>query len=226
MKAGNRGAISRRGWLVAALLGVLFWGDGGKAAAQNPEPEEVAPIERLQKLISGLTTLEGDFTQESFSEGRGRLKVSQGHLTAARPGRFRWDYQQPYEQIIVSDGKLIWYYEPDLKQVTQVGATGLDRSPASVLVDGKPIKETFDWEEVPGEQGKAPSIRLTPKKESNFRKIQITLHPKRDQLLSMEVEDTLGNRSVIYFENLVVNRKLDPGLFTFKIPPGVDLIEQ
>lgn len=183
-----------------------------------------AMLVRMQKLVDSIKTMEADFVQTAQGQGQDGQE-SRGHFSAMRPGRFRWDYRIPAEQLIVSDGQVVWYYEPDLKQATRANADRIRETPAGFFSSGGPIEETFTWETVADSRWPGPTLRLRPKKEGSVREIQVAMDPQRDRILGLEVVDNLGTRSHIVFDNMIQNKPIPMERFNFDPPAGVDVVE-
>lgn len=183
-----------------------------------------ALLNRVQKLVDNTKTMEADFVQQVMGSGSDNQE-SRGHFSAAHPGRFRWDYQAPSEQLIVSDGNVVWYYEPDLKQATRSNVDHIRDTPAGFFTAGGPIDDSFAWEVATGTTWPGPALRLTPKRETSIREITVALHIAKDKILGLEVVDNLGTHSLIVFDNLVVNHPIPNERFNFSPPAGVDVVE-
>ncbi|MBF0370447.1 MAG: outer membrane lipoprotein chaperone LolA [Magnetococcales bacterium] len=198
------------------------------AWAENAPPTPTAlpaPLEKLQTFIDRLVSVQGGFQQRVVFADGAPGKISKGHFIAQKPGRFRWDYQKPFEQLILSDGETVWYYEPDLLQVTRGRADRLQETPAAFLVSDISLVETFNWKIARDRTWGLPAVRLWPRQEeAPFREISITLDEAGLLLLNLEVEDALGHRSFFTFEDLLYNSPVDESRFAFQVPPGVDIV--
>jgi outer membrane lipoprotein carrier protein len=147
-----------------------------------------------------------------------------GQFYLSRPGKFRWNYQKPFAQEIVSNSEKVWFYDVDLEQVTSKPLDdSLGATPALLLTGQVNIDEKFNLEE----QGKDDDlnwIRLSPKnEESGFKYILIGLN--HGQLGGMELSDNFGQMTRIYFSNIKLNPVLNDTLFDFKPPKNVDVFE-
>src|SRR5438876_2619730 len=79
-------------------------------------PVPATPADDVEKILSGVQSWSADFTQ-TIDDGHGNVvRSAAGKLYLQKPGRFRWDYVQPSEQLILADGKQIWFYDKDLQQ--------------------------------------------------------------------------------------------------------------
>ncbi len=149
--------------------------------------------------------------------------MAAGTLAIEKPGRFRWDYQSPSPQLLVSDGRTIWLYDEELEQVTvrRAGDT-LTATPASLLSGRDKASERFEAVAGVPRDG-LEWVILTPRLEdTDFREVRLGF--RGDALVRMELEDRLGQTTRIAFSDLQQNVALPPGLFTFEPPPGVDVV--
>lgn len=179
----------------------------------------------LDVFLKDLRSLNGEFEQKQFSEQGKLLESSSGVMYIQRPNRFRWDYQKPFTQLIVGDSKQVWVYDQDLEQVTIKSIDkALGNTPAFLLSDSNKIDDEFSiYSATYGDDGTA-NIELIPKnEEAQFAKIYLVL--KEQTLLKLELKDNLGQTTVISFTSFQRNQSLDPALFTFTPPKGVDVVK-
>lgn len=182
-----------------------------------------APALRLGELLEGMRQLEARFRQRLIDESGEVLQESSGRVLLMHPGRFRWETDAPFEQLVVSDGSTVWQYDPDLSQVV---VRPLDRRAdqvPSLLLSGEidAVSRVF---EISGEAAADPGIesfRLLPREtDSLFSALSISF---RDGVLDrLVITDTLGQRTEVSFSD--IRRDVPPGneLFHFEVPPGVD----
>ncbi|MBF0125120.1 MAG: outer membrane lipoprotein chaperone LolA [Magnetococcales bacterium] len=218
-------------WLLYGLFTGGLWGTQIDAAEQRADKPTDAKsrqvMERLQRFTDQLQTIEGDFVQQVDEDGSTTKRENSGHFVASKPGRFRWDYQQPFQQLVLSDGREIWYYEPDLRQATRSTARLLHETPAAFLVSGVRIADTFIWEVQPSGRWLAPTVHLKPKRDDkSVHEIAITLDPQQDRLLGLMVADTMGHRSWFTFSHVRLNQPVDAQRFQFTPPAGVDIVHE
>jgi len=196
----------------------LFWCTCPAVVAGEP------PLAQLKAFLAKASSLQSDFTQVQLDEKGNPGKRSNGSFFLQRPGKFRWNYEKPFHQEIVSSQGKVWFYDKDLEQVT---ARKLDQaigSTPSLLLTGEiPIEKNFTIENQSTDEGVA-LLRLIPKsEESGFKFVQIGL--EAGNLIGMELHDNFGQLTRIYFKNLKTGVRLDPSLFAFKPPQGVDVLE-
>lgn len=199
---------------VVALHGLAFAAPAVAAGA----------IEQLQAFAASTRSASGEFTQQLQRKSRQAAAPSRGEFAFARPGRFRWDIQAPYRQLIVTDGRKLYFYDQDLKQVTVRQAGDVIRAtPAAVLFGGTDIAQAFRLEDK-GERDGLQWVEAAPRlADSGFERIRVGM---RDGLpAEMEVIDAFGQTSRFTFTRIARNEPVKDELFEFTPPPGVDVIE-
>ena len=179
----------------------------------------------LDRRWQALRALEASFTQVQRDVDGMLLGESAGEFALQRPGRFRWDYTEPYAQTVVSDGETLWTYEPDLAQATRRPAqAALVGTPAALLADGAALAQGFTitpLQENPG-QG-LEGWRLTPRDaEGEFSRIDIWM--RGDVPVRMDFADSLGGPTEIQLQCVRRNPRLPEARFRFKVPQGVDVV--
>lgn len=183
-----------------------------------------AATDKLKVFISATHSAQAEFTQTVFDKNGKTLQSASGTMQFERPGKFRWSYLKPYEQLIVGDGKKFWLYDADLNQVTVKKLdAALGSSPAALLSGNNEIERGFALKDIAEREG-LEWLQATPKSpETNFEKILIAFNAKSD-LVVMELYDTFGHRTVLRFSELKNNPSLSPQLFKFTPPKGADVL--
>lgn len=194
------------------------------AALALPAALSIAsPTSEVEKYLSGLATWSADFKQ-TIDDGHGNVvRSAGGKLFLQKPGKFRWDYTEPSEQLILADGKQIWFYDKDLQQanVRSMDAS-LANTPAVLLSGGGSLSSQFDVTALPPSDG-LEWYQLIPKHpDSDFQLVRIGF--RNGDLASMFLADKLNQVTQLTFSNSKRNAKFPPDLFTFVPPPGVDVI--
>jgi len=193
------------------------------AANVAAPPASASPATDVEKYLSGLATWTADFTQ-TIDDGHGNvLRSAAGRLYLQRPGRFRWDYSEPSEQLVVADGKQIWFYDKDLAQANVRDMdTSLASTPASLLSGNGSVSSQFDITALPRGEG-LQWFQLVPKHaDTDFQLVRIGFD--KGELKSMFLADKLNQITQLSFSNSKRNVPLAPDLFSFAPPPGVDVI--
>ena len=157
-----------------------------------------------------------------------RAKTSSGSFEFQRPGRFKFNYEKPFAQTIVADGKTLWLYDADLNQVTQRAQDkALGSTPAALLAsapDLGALRADFTLEAAPDEGG-LQWVLATPKaKEGQLKSVRVGFDG--DALAALDILDSFGQRSLIRFTGMQLNLALPAGTFTFKPPSGADVLQQ
>ena len=180
-------------------------------------------VERLRAFIVGAKTAEADFSQ-TVSDKSGRVtQQASGRMAFARPGKFRWDYSKPYQQVIVGDGTRLWLYDVDLEQVT-VKSLGdvIAGTPAALLAGDNAIEKYFTLKDA-GQGGGLEWLEATPKnKDTTFERIRMGF--KGDVLVQMELFDFFGQRTTLKLTNFARNPSIPASTFKFTPPKGADVI--
>jgi len=177
----------------------------------------------VEKYIAGLATWSADFTQTIADDSGKVLRRAAGKLYLQRPGKFRWDYSEPSEQLVLADGKQIWFYDKDLAQanVRDMDAT-LASTPAVLLSGGAPVSTQFDITALPPSGG-LEWYQLIPKHtDTDFQLVRIGF--AKGELASMFLADKLNQVTQLTFTHQSRNAKFAADLFSFTPPSGVDVI--
>ena len=181
--------------------------------------------DQLNAFTRGLKTLDGRFSQQVF-DTRGKLKEkSAGRVALSAPRLFRWEYATPYPQQIIADGKNVWIYEPDLRQVTRRAQGAEERnSPITALINPARLDAQFTVKEE-GTAAGLQWLQLTPKGDASAAGVRSArLGFDANGLARMQVVDQLGQRTDVSFSGWKRNISLPAATFRFTAPKGVDVI--
>jgi len=191
--------------------------------AGGPAPAAATDaVERLQQFHTEVRSLEASFSQTLVDSQGETLQRSEGRVWLQRPGRFRWDYTEPYPQVVLGDGEKVWIYDAELEQVT-IKALGeaVSSAPMLVLSGRRSLEADFEIRDL-GARGELQWAELTPKDgEGDFRRVRIGFG---ETLREMELEDNFGQLSRIVFRDVRVNPRIPPDRFRLEIPEGVDVV--
>ena len=181
-------------------------------------------IKVLDHFFKDLQTLSADFVQLVENAQLNATERAEGKLWIQRPGKFRWNYEKPYLQEIVSNGEKIWIYDADLEQVTiKPSQNTLGNTPALLLSDEAPLDASFDIQDLGRGLG-LNWVELTPKdREAGFGRIRLGFH--KAELEEMRLEDNLGQTTRIIFSDLKRNAPIKSGLFVFTPPDNADIFD-
>jgi len=202
--------------MTRALL-LLMWLPGAALGAST--------VDELKSLLQQTTTARAHFAQIVLDSNMKTLQQATGTMQFSRPGRFRWEYDKPYEQIIVGDGTRVWLYDKDLNQVTvRRFDRAIGSSPAALLAGSNEIEKDYTLKGLPSRDGLdwLEAVPRTP--DTAFERIRMGFG--KTGLEAMELRDQFGQTTVIKFSTIERNAKLAPELFRFTPPKGVDVISE
>jgi outer membrane lipoprotein carrier protein len=184
----------------------------------------------MKQARSGRAQFSQSVTSPSKAGQPPRVKTSSGSFEFQRPGKFRFDYRKPFVQVLVADGQTLWLHDVDLNQVTaRKQAQVLGSTPAALLTaasDLEALKADFVFKAEPDREG-LHWVSATPKvADGQIRAVLLGLRAadKGPELVVMDVQDSLGQRSVLTFSAFELNPVLSAQTFVFRMPPGVDVI--
>ena len=213
----------------------------------------------LQNFLKTTITWKADFEQITILDSQknpdSNNKKTQGKVYLFRPGKFKWQIDKPYTQIIIGNDEKVWLDDPDLQQTTIKKSNNLlEASPMALLAGKNNLHNDFNIEnlsaetenniknsiknsiknntkisnEISNEISNLIFLRLTPKKESSFTEIILGLknnNVNNGEPLLMQLVDNLNQRNQIIFFNSQINSKLQKEMFNFVIPKDRDIIE-
>ena len=184
---------------------------------------QAGAVDALKKFNADTDGISGSFSQTVKSKKK--TQSSSGSFQILRPGLFKWTYNKPYEQVIVGDGKTIWLYDTELKQVTKSGQDQtIGDSPAAILSNKDALESSYTLKE-DGSSNGIDYVLATPKRNNaGYQFIRIGF--KGDVLSAMELKDSFGNQTTIRFGSINTKPCLSRGHFKFTPPKGVDVLSQ
>jgi outer membrane lipoprotein carrier protein len=197
-------------WLILVCYGCETWCETSSEA--------------LQTKLNALRTMSADFKQVVKAKHR-EISRSSGTMALSRPGRFRWQTENPMPQIVVADGRRLWVYDVDLEQVSvkkqekSVGGT------AGLFLSGYNDTVARDFDVKMNKNGKTVSFDLNAtSNKANFQRV--TLVFEGAALKQIALYDQLGQLTDVVLNQVRVNPTLASSLFKFHAPKGVDVVEQ
>ncbi len=179
----------------------------------------------LAAKLKAIQSLDADFTQTTQATKGKPESVVLGHLQAQKPGLFRWEVRQPYVQLLVSNGRELKIFDPDLLQMTiRPVSQELSQTPALLFTgNASALQQQFRISQKVN--GASVIYTLTPKaKDSVFA--DLSLQFKGNEPLSMSLRDSLGQQTRIEFFRVKRNAALPAAAFKFTPPPGTDIIRE
>ena len=190
-----------------------------------PGAAPAASVDALKGLLEQTVTGRAHFAQMILDKNLKMLQQATGTMQFSRPGKFRWEYDKPYEQVIVGDGGRLWIYDKDLNQVT---VRKLDRalgtSPAALLAGNNEIAKNYTFTSLGNQEG-LDWLEAVPKtQDTAFEKIRLGFG--KSGLEALELRDQFSQVTVIKFSTIERNPKLAPEAFRFTPPKGAAVISE
>ena len=180
--------------------------------------------EQLRAFVATVTAATGSFSQYTVNN-QGRTQPAQtGVFSFQRPGKFKWVVQKPYEQLVVSDGRQVFQFDPDLAQVTERKVdAAIGTSPAAILFGSGSLEQSFDVSALPSKDG-IDWLRAKPRTaDAGFSRVDIGM---KDNLpVRVELLDSFGQTTRVDLSGIAASPQLPAKEFQFVAPKGVDVVK-
>lgn len=188
-------------------------------------------VERLQKHYQETNSFSANFKETVKRVGM-MPQVRSGIVYYQKPGRMHWSFNGSQPETIVSDGSIIYDYDPGLNQVieTPVKSAFQGQSAAAFLMGVGNLNRDFDVAEAPGSSDGLENLKLTPKRDKSCMNascgpdIEIGVDPASYNIAKLRMADALGNVTELQFTDVKINPSLSPSLFRFEVPKGADIV--
>ncbi len=180
--------------------------------------------EQLRNFVSTVTSATGSFSQYTVND-QGRTQPAQtGVFSFQRPGKFKWAVQKPYEQLVISDGRQVFQFDPDLAQVTERKVdAAIGTSPAAILFGSGSLEQSFDVSALPAKDG-VDWLRAKPRTaDAGFSRVDIGM--KNNLPVRVELLDSFGQTTRVDLSAIQPNPQLPAKEFQFTAPKGVDVVK-
>jgi outer membrane lipoprotein carrier protein len=209
--------------LMSVRLGLIVLVSCGLNLVSEARAAPPSGAEHLYRFFRDVHSVNARFNQVVLDEALNTIQESSGTLWIERPNKFRWDYDTPFRQEIVADGKDIWVYDKELQQVTKRALRGgLGDTPALLLAGKGRLEEKFTIKPL-DRQGSLTWAQLIPKtKDGGFEDIRIGF--ENGKLNTLEMVDGFGQTTRVTLRDSKENPKIDAAKFTFTPPKGVDVV--
>ena len=186
---------------------------------------QAASLDQLRSFLTQTQSARGDFVQRvTPRQGAKPPPGATGQFVFQRPGKFRWAYEKPYEQLIVADGQRLVLFDKDLNQVTiKKLQASLPSSPASILFGSNEFEKEFDVSDAGVREGLEWIVAKPRAKDTTFERIEIGFRDGLPQ--AMLLADGFGQLTQLTFSKVERNPKLDADAFRFSPPKGADVLE-
>ena len=180
-------------------------------------------LDQLHAFLEGTQSAQGAFRQVVVNRDGRTTQSTSGTFAFQRPGKFRWTYDKPFDQLIVGDGEKVWVYDRDLNQViVRKLDAALGATPAALLAGDNALESNFSLVAGGADNG-IEYVDATPKtSESQFRRIRLGFVdglPRR-----MLLTDAFGQTTELTFSDVKRNPPLAADTFRFTPPNGADVV--
>lgn len=188
-----------------------------------PALAQASGLEQLRRFLDSSTGARAAFSQVVVSKSGKAGQKASGSMQFQRPGKFRWNYEKPYEQLIVGDGNKLWTYDKELNQVVvKPMGQALGASPAALLAGDNTLEKNFVLSEGGEAEGLAWIDAKPKSNEAGFEHVRMGF--KDGVPLVMEVRDNFGQTTRLQFSNFERNPAQSADLFRFTPPKGADVV--
>jgi outer membrane lipoprotein carrier protein len=231
-------------WLGLALACAATASAGGpEVAPKGGQPQEThatdgandecraRAIRAVQTRYEGIRDLRARFEQTARPAsvgGRGSTETrSKGSVVVAKPSRMRWTYESPEPSVVVSDGKTLWIYDPSFAEVQRMSVVDggfLSGAALQFLLGRGDMEREFDVRLVSC-TASAVELELLPREPASYEKLRIVADPQTGNVSRTQIQDLLGNVTIVSFSEVEVNRDPPASLFHFDPPKGVRVID-
>lgn len=178
--------------------------------------------ELLDSFLTKTKTMSAGFVQTLRTSDGEVLQQSSGQFYLSRPGKFRWNYTEPYEQEIVSDGEHVWIHDIDLQQVTvQKQSVSLSNTPMALMQGKVKLDDAYNVSALDEREG-IYRLKLSSKSgDADFSEVVVGVD--KTGLRFMQLYDQFEQTTDIVFDDAITNTVLSNELFKFVPPEGVDV---
>jgi len=220
-KRTHKSRILLTGLILISFITVNF----SYAAESELTLEQI--LDRVEKHYAG-KSFQAEFIQESTIKAMDIVDFASGNIFVRYPGMMRWEYEKPEKQIIITDGHKLWIYRPSDNQVLTGSAPAFfsDGKGASFLSDIKLIRQKFEISLENSKEGFFYELKLQPlEKKLDVSDIRLSVTKNTFTVIRIITYNSYGDENRIEFANHQFDLKLDDSLFSFKIPPGADVLQ-
>ncbi|TCM69788.1 outer membrane lipoprotein carrier protein [Acinetobacter calcoaceticus] len=226
----------RKKILVSVLGAALLSPVMSVAVFAAAAPEQVA-TSNLVKQLSNIKSLTADFEQTTKLTNPNKVvqkkglnaqhmnQTFKGTMKVERPGKFFWETKSPSKQTIVTTGKTVWIYDPDLQQAVRQTMDAQVANTPALLLSGNTNQIMQAYRVTQPDQAKAYYTLYPKNKESAFQNMTISFGTNKAPNM-MVLQDALGQTTTVRFSNVQVNPSIPASVFNFTPPKGTDIIDQ
>jgi outer membrane lipoprotein carrier protein len=214
------------------LLAAVLFGASSLAAGGDPLGET---LDRFRTHYEGVRDLRARFFQRSLIASLGSEEVSRGELLYLRPGRLRWEVEDPERHVLVADGETLRMFSPadNILQIAPLEEGAVSQTALGFLFGEADLRRAFDVTLLDGDttekEGRVGdrglALGLKPKQEASFERLEVRLDPGTLRVREVTIFDLLGNRTHLVLENTEENVGLEEANFTIRVPDDTEVID-
>ncbi len=184
-----------------------------------------SPLETLISTLAETSSIQADVEQLILSQDGREIQALQAELLMQKPDKLNWHVIEPYEEMMVSDGKSLWYYEPDLEQVSiQDFPDDVENNPILLINDDlQAIENAYEVSMGYVDEEVKQYILLPLTASSSYERFSMTF--SGSDLVQMQFESSVGQLTSFSFTNIINNAEIEPAVFSFVIPADIEIID-
>lgn len=200
------------------------------AVEESPEDSPAVSVDtivdRVQTFYDGIESYHADFVQTYTNIALGENQQSSGHVYFLKPGRMRWDYAQPMEKYLISDGEVLWIYEPEFNQAARLELAASDLPTAIRFLMGEGnLRADFGISLAECTDENAYCLELIPKiSEGQYRSLRFVVDADEYRVRETTIVDPVGSQNHFVFSNTSTSDSLPADNFTFAPQPGMRIL--
>jgi outer membrane lipoprotein carrier protein len=217
--------------IVWLIFGMIMAGSPVVAAAETADAtDQLAVEEIMDRLVQrfGAADFSADFSQESTLAALDIRDTATGRVWIKHPGRMRWEYATPEIHAIITDGKTLWIYRPEDRQVIIGDALAYfgDGKGASFLSNIRLIPEAFTVSVAPPAGEGLHTLRLIPhRKQLDLNEIYLNIDKATFDIVGVLTINAYDDQTRLDFKNINFSNDIDENLFHFQAPAGTDVLK-
>lgn len=183
------------------------------------------PLQTLISTLAETSSIQADVEQLILSQDGRQIQALKAELVMQKPNKLSWHVTEPYEEVMISDGESLWYFEPDLEQVSiQDFPDDVENNPMLLLNDDlQAISDAYEVSMGYVDEEVKQYILLPLTASSSYERFSMTFSGA--DLLQMQFESSVGQLTSFSFTNITNNAAIDPAVFSFAIPADIEIID-
>ncbi|MCF8053649.1 MAG: outer membrane lipoprotein carrier protein LolA [Deltaproteobacteria bacterium] len=181
---------------------------------------------KVQTAYQGIESLSANFAQETTPQITGKKNVERGEVFLQPPLNMRWEYTEPEKKVMIIDNQISWFYLPEKKVAYRQTSESLFASQTLIAIFRGTTTINTDFEvSLVATSPKYHTLHLVPLNDIGTKEIVLKIDSQTFLITYCAFEDFYGNHNAITFTNIALNGEMNAGLFQFRPPAGVHLID-